>query len=866
MSPEQAEGDLEHLGPRSDVFSLGGTLYYLLTGRAPQEGDLHAVIRAVQRGEFVPPRQIDATIDRGLEAVCLKAMASRPEDRYATPRALADDVERWMADERVSAWSEPWTRTMLRWLTRHRTGVTGAAAAMLAGLVGLLAILVVQTQAKAEIARALSSETRANVALGRANAELGRSKAAVQARYELAVEAIQTFHTGVSEDFLLKEEGFKALRHRLLRSAGDFYGRLGAMLGTETDLPSRRALAASNFELARLTAKVGRQEEALAMHRAVLAAREALATEAGPDVALKIDVGRSANAVAGTLVAVGKMDEAAAVYRRAETLLKELAATEPAARAILAECRSRLGMLLGATDRTTEALVLLRQAQAEQDAPAAAPGATIAPREQMAITSTRLAIVLKIRGRLPEAVSESRRAIDLFRRLGDENPDKPEFRSSLAHTHTNLGSFLGDAGRLDEAEAEFRTALAIHRKAVEDYPAVTMFRSKLAQSYGNLGVLFRETGRNADAEAAYREAISIQRKLAVDNPAVPEFRVHLGYSLGNLGQMLEQLGRQRDAEAEFLEAAAVWNEMNGRGSNPAEAHAQLAISHYRVGMMRERIGERDEAIAAYREAARVDGDRVGNAIYAVGRLHVEAGHLDKAMETYQHAAEIDADDGRGQAGIATILIRSGRAGEAVAAGRHAVRLLEQKVEAQPDKLEYRDGLGLALVVLGDALRATGSPGPARDTYDRAIAMAELLSRDRLDFGSSNSRLGSCLRRRGLARAGMGDLAGAAADARRALGLYDGLPSRAGEEWYETACCHAALAGLAARGGAGLSPAEAAVETEATMGMMHKAIARGYRDMGGFRTEAALDPLRDREDFRLLMMDLVFPAEAFARPR
>ena len=65
------------------------------------------MLRQVQRGEFPPPRQLDPSIDRALEAVCLKAMATEPEDRYATCRALAEDVERWMADEPVTAWREP---------------------------------------------------------------------------------------------------------------------------------------------------------------------------------------------------------------------------------------------------------------------------------------------------------------------------------------------------------------------------------------------------------------------------------------------------------------------------------------------------------------------------------------------------------------------------------------------------------------------------------------------------------------------------------------------------------------------------------------------------------------------------------------
>ena len=125
----------------------------------------------------------------------------------------------------------------------------------------------------------------------------------------------------MSEDFLLKEEKFKDLRNRLLKSASDFYGKLSALLGKETDFASRRALAKSNFELAELTDKVGRQEDALAAHRAVLAAREALAAEPGADTGVKTDVGRSLTAVAQLLHSTGKDDEALATYRRSESLL-----------------------------------------------------------------------------------------------------------------------------------------------------------------------------------------------------------------------------------------------------------------------------------------------------------------------------------------------------------------------------------------------------------------------------------------------------------------------------------------------------------------------------------------------------------------
>lgn len=95
------------MGPASDVYSLGATLYSLLTGKSPFAGNVGEVLGKVQAGDFAPPRKVDPSIAPALEAVCLKAMATRQENRYPTCRALADDLERFMADEPVSAWREP---------------------------------------------------------------------------------------------------------------------------------------------------------------------------------------------------------------------------------------------------------------------------------------------------------------------------------------------------------------------------------------------------------------------------------------------------------------------------------------------------------------------------------------------------------------------------------------------------------------------------------------------------------------------------------------------------------------------------------------------------------------------------------------
>ena len=95
------------------------------------------ILRRTREGSFPPPRLVEPSVEKALEAVCLKAMAPQPENRYATARVLADDIERWQADEPVTAWHEPlWVR-MRRRARKHRVAVAVATALLMATTIGL---------------------------------------------------------------------------------------------------------------------------------------------------------------------------------------------------------------------------------------------------------------------------------------------------------------------------------------------------------------------------------------------------------------------------------------------------------------------------------------------------------------------------------------------------------------------------------------------------------------------------------------------------------------------------------------------------------------------------------------------------------
>ncbi len=120
MSPEQAKGRTDDLSPQTDVYSLGVTLYYVLTCRLPhEENSVSGVMNKIQEQSFARPREHCPWLPAPLEAICLKAMSPHREDRYITAAALAEDIERWLANEPVKAHTPTLWEATLRWLGRN---------------------------------------------------------------------------------------------------------------------------------------------------------------------------------------------------------------------------------------------------------------------------------------------------------------------------------------------------------------------------------------------------------------------------------------------------------------------------------------------------------------------------------------------------------------------------------------------------------------------------------------------------------------------------------------------------------------------------------------------------------------------------
>ncbi|KAF0246219.1 MAG: serine/threonine protein [Planctomycetota bacterium] len=142
MAPEQARGDRKAIGPATDVYGLGATLYEMLTLRPPFLGEtMGEVIDKVQHQEPVPVRRLNPQVDRDLETIVQKAMEKEPARRYADAAAMAQDLDHWLAGEAIQARRASLAYRIRKRVERNRLASAAIAAAVLLGAAGAWATL-----------------------------------------------------------------------------------------------------------------------------------------------------------------------------------------------------------------------------------------------------------------------------------------------------------------------------------------------------------------------------------------------------------------------------------------------------------------------------------------------------------------------------------------------------------------------------------------------------------------------------------------------------------------------------------------------------------------------------------------------------
>jgi serine/threonine-protein kinase len=502
LSPEQAEGRLDLVGPASDVYALGGTLYCLLTGQPPHAGT--EGLQGSPHGEHKPARQQKRSVPRPLEAVCARAMADRPEDRYRTARMIAEDVERWLADEPVEAYRERLPERLRRWSRRNRTLVSASVVLLLAVVVGLAAGLWAVEREQAHTVRALTNAEQNLERALEAEAQAKANLKQAEANLKLARQAVDECFNVARDHPLFQSPRLKEAKKLLLEKTLPFYRRFRSQRPDDRGLQQEEA--EQLYRVAYIEQTLGHSSDALKAYRQarVLAAR---LVHDHPDVPrYQRDLAHMHNNMGVMLSSQGKRDEALKEHRQAldirEKLVREHPST-PQYQNDLASSHNNLGNLLYA---------LHDGAAAEK---------------------------------------HYRQACDIRVKLVGAHPRVSEYQNDLASTYSNLGNLLKAIGKRAEALEEYQRAYNIQMALVRVQANTFAYREGLVRTCLNRGALLATMDQLSAGLDAFNEGVTHTNTLSRLDPGSLQVRSFFVFALPRRAALLMRLGRPRDADADW---------------------------------------------------------------------------------------------------------------------------------------------------------------------------------------------------------------------------------------------------------------------------------------------------------------------------
>ena len=672
MPPEQASGELAHVSNQSDVYSLGATFYYLLTGKPPTEGvDLVSIIASVIDGEIKPPRDVAPWVPKPLQAICLKSLALVPRQRYESPIKLVEDLENWLADEPVEAYPDNFVQRTARWFRRHKAfAFTSLTALILVTTVSIVATMMVN-----------------------------RARVAEAEQKNLAMEATKRAETEAEKNRLLAESEKTAKELAELRriDAMDNFRKARQVVDT--------ALTGIS-EIIEYYPGVQRAREGLL--RSVAREYEEFAAEQGEDLEIQIERVRAYLRLGDVREALGELGEAGQAYQNAVRAIEEinkqdandlnlatLAITTQIKLAGLAEIQGELGNARG----------IIEQAVLDVRNLAKRFPAEVQVNEVFGSSLFNLAAIVLTVGDYNAAKASGFEALNHYQQQLSRHPKNRRFQLGLANTLNLLATVDLETGRIAEAHQQFKSGYQVMEALVVNEPDRPDYLQSLAMMAVSRGVVQRFLGDAKSEIAAYQEALQAYRRLEIALPDVPSIRQDTALTLADIGQLYLEYYKLESAREVLLESQQLYRglaQQNEGAPRYVEGYAvsteALARYYYLTNDLQLSLELINEAVGLFRQLSEASPEIIQHQFrYALGL----------AMQ-----AEIEQVGGNADAGTEL--------------NRQSVGILSGLFEVSDGIPTYGNSLAHVHVQQGDFLFQQGASEEAATHWKRAMEIWQSL--------------------------------------------------------------------------------------------------------------------------------------------